>query len=246
MHIQVFETRLFQELRDILLDSDRDTLILLDIDDTIITPRANIFRYKNNEHYPFIDELKKNKAQIPNFIELLSHWRLKRKSILVHENWPNVIQELKKKMHVFGLTQMETGSFGHIPSMEEWRYHELQEKEIIFTDCFQDKILIKNDLGYSIFYKGIMMTGPFSKAEVLKEMLKGLAPKKIIFVDDRIEQIQDLASLAKEEKIGYLGIHYRGFEDVSGEVNHKIAKLQKKYFLEEGKWLEDDEIMPGR
>ena len=53
--------------------------------------------------------------------------------MLIDDSWPEVMTSLKKGYQVFGLTKMNTGEFGNIKSMEEWRFNELQSLNISFS-----------------------------------------------------------------------------------------------------------------
>ncbi len=244
---QVIETRSIVELQNILKDADADTLVLLDVDDTLITPKANMFRYKNNPHHGFIDEIKNNKNTVLNFEDILSQWRAQRKTMLITPEWPAIIEDLQAKgAKVFALTQMDTGAFGVIQSMEEWRYQELLSLGFLFQDTLQDKtkIILKEDArGYCLFYHGILMTGPFTKVEVLDAFLKYLSPKKIIFVDDREKHVMSLAHYLDERHIAFTGIILRAVEELSGTPNEAIIKVQKQSLLEKALWLEDEEAI---
>ena len=67
---------------------------------------------------------------------------MQRKVILIDEEWVEVINKLKEKFPVYGLTQMNTGAFGNIPSMQDWRYKELKELGTEFSD--NEKLAIYN------------------------------------------------------------------------------------------------------
>lgn len=239
-----------QELNSIFKGVGEDTLILLDVDDTLITPKANMFRYKNNPHRFFIDELKKNKGRYPNFANILSQWRLQRQTQLVCDEWPELIERLKKSgATVFALTHMDTGKLGDIPSIEEWRYQELVHKNIHFSpDLIQEeiKILKQNEKGYAVFYKGILLTGPFNKVDVLAELLQLIKPKpsKIILIDDREEQVVSTHNFVSHIlKIPFTGIVFKAAEELPGTPNSNIIQLQKKHMIEKMQWLEDEQAL---
>lgn len=223
------------------------TTLFLDVDDTLITPASKIFRTRS----PFrnlIDDLKKNKQNFSNFEEILGHWRLKRKSILVSELWPNAIQKMiAQGSKVYGLTQMDTGSLGPIASVEEWRCQELRSKDIRFCETFKNvkhHKLIESPQGTpAIFYHGVFMTGSFSKNDLVSVYLKNSEekPAKIILVDDREFQVLELAKLCNAQKIPYLGIIFRGVDELSELPNPHVAEYQIQNLLNFLEWLEDEE-----
>jgi hypothetical protein len=243
--VELIQISSLNEAQEILSKIDSDMLILLDVDDTLITPKSAMFRMDGQPD--FIDQLKKRAAEIPNFIEILSTWRQQRQSILVEEGWPQMIADWQEMgATVYGFTQVTTGSFGIIKSMEEWRLTELHSHGIFFTpqaggyDAFK---ILEGTHGYACFYKGIMMTGPFTKRQMLENFMIALAlqPKRIIFFDDRLEQVEAIAAFAKEHKIDFTGIHYQGALEIKGEGSQEIMVYQQKCLVEELRWLEDEE-----
>ena len=269
MYIQVLQTNSFEDLKNHLLTAGQQHIVLLDVDDTLITPKANVFRYKDhndqdNPYQKLIDEMKDNKNSLPNYAEIISHWRTKRQSILVHSEWPNLIQHMKKNTTVFALTQMDTGNIGNISSMEEWRYNELLQMEIEFSkdnssdnSSNQNRVLLEDHRGYAAFFEGIAMTGPFTKVETLDKLLQNnpyltqekqnlaqinsMQAPKIIFVDDREDHVQDIGEWARAKNIEYLGIIFRGVETIRGNIQDEIVQIQKDYLLNKCIWLEDEE-----
>nr|WP_238528399.1 DUF2608 domain-containing protein [Rickettsia honei] len=146
--------------------------IFIDVDDTLITPKSKTF--KQPPYNQIIDRIKENKSSYDNYEEIISNWRLQRKVILIDEEWVEVINKLKEKFSVYGLTQMNTGAFGNIPSMQDWRYKELKELGIEFSD--NEKLVIYNSgqKDDAISYKGIFITGNHSKSGTLSKFSEEL------------------------------------------------------------------------
>ncbi len=181
---------------------------IVDVDDTLITPKAMMFRPQSPYH-DFIDDIKKAKPQ--NFSEILSTWRLNRETTLVEKQWPEILKALKAKgVTVVALTQMNTGNFGKIDSIEKWRANELATLNLTFSPFAMESplLLIDNDLPATI-YQGIMFTGSHSKAEVLKSFInKHTKPNQVMFVDDRLHQVESIAEFCWNTGISYYGYHY--------------------------------------
>ena len=75
----------------------KGSLIFVDVDETILTPKSNSFRI-NPPHTSIIQQIRNNKKSYRNFEEILSNWRLSRKVILVEEGWPGFIDRLKEHL----------------------------------------------------------------------------------------------------------------------------------------------------
>jgi len=242
---QITTAYTLQDVQDVLSKIKEDSVIFIDVDDTLITPKSTMFRATSPYRF-LIDDLKKNRDQFPNFETILSRWRLQRKTILVSEEWPQFIHTLKNKYPVYALTKMETGKIGDIPSMEKWRYDELKEKGISFTPSCngvsEDTFAIDSSKPYPpAFYKGIFITGSYNKSDVLRVFLKTQHPTQIVLIDDRPEYLQDAIEECNRQSIPFIGILFKGTELIQGQADPKIAEFQKEYLFEHAQWLEDEE-----
>lgn len=217
------------------------TLVLIDLDNTLITPVSKAFRVTPN----LIDDIKKNKNNTKNFINLLSHWRLQRKIMLVDPQWPTVLATLKKKhASIYGFTKIETGSFGIISSMEKWRYKEIKSLSLEFSNhkklqAFSDRVA-QGIINGPLFYYGIFMTGAGSKSEVLKLFQPVLVLDQIIMIDDRLEQLEEVRTFCKSESISFLGILFKGIERFQDRADPNVVAFQRDYLIKHSQWLEDE------
>lgn len=214
-------------------------LVLLDVDDTIITPESLTFRTK--PYNKIIDEIKANRDKYPNYEEIVSNWRIQRKAMLIDQNWPMVLNELKNTYKVFGLTKVNTGRFGNIESMEKWRYEELKSLGIYFSH--HDGQAANQDNEPS-FFKGIMMTGAASKRDTLDKYISSIASiDTIVFVDDREKKLQEIDDYCQEKGVKFRGIHYKGLENLQEKQDKEVYLLQKNTLINEAKWLSDQEAI---
>ncbi len=215
--------------------------LVVDIDDTIITPQAMMFRPASS-FCTFIDDIKKD--PLHNMAEILSTWRLSRKTMLVEQEWPEILDVLQKKgVIVIALTQMHTGKLGKIPSMEHWRVNELRNLEITFSPFSTDtvEILIDTDEPATL-YQGILFTGAHPKADVLSSFIKKYGtPPKILFFDDRLYQVRALEELCAKMQIPYEGYHYLAAHQLPYSASENHGAIQTQLILE-GRWLEDADV----
>ncbi len=227
-----------KEVKEKILSFGKENIIiLLDIDDTIITPKSLTFR--TSPYNKIIDNIKANRNKYPNYEKIISNWRIQRKVILIDSDWPEILNELKNTYKVFGLTKIDTGKFGNIESMEQWRYEELKSLGINFS-THEDQSLGKAN--QPSFFKGIMMTGSSSKSETLEKYMSIISPiDGIVFVDDREQNLLEIKDFCKEKKIKFLAIHYKGLEKLKAQQNEEVYFLQKNTLINEGKWLSDEE-----
>lgn len=213
-----------------------NSIIFVDIDDTIITPVSKTFR--RAPYNQLIDDIKKAKSQYKNYEEIVSNWRLQRKAMLIDSNWPDVLLELKTKHKVYGLTKMDTGKFGNINSMEEWRYNELQSLNIRFSE---DHTVPQGSINSASFYKGLFITGNNSKSQTISHYLQYFNTDTFVMIDDREEHLEDIKQFCDKNSIKFIGILFNGLEKFQDIPKHDVVLLQKKYLIENAKWLEDEE-----
>ncbi len=233
----IVEARSATEVFTIVENFPQETIIFLDVDDTLITPKSTSFRTIHN----IIEEIKKDKDQYKNFEEILGNWRLQRKIMLLDKNWPSILAKLKEKYRVYGLTKMDSGKFGNIKSMEDWRYMELKSLALEFTNDIESEK--PSNIKGPVFYKGIFFTGISSKSGTLEIYKSQLKTNRIILVDDRLDHLEDINSFCKKEHIEFTGILYKGLETILGEINPDLAKIQKEYLIKNATWLEDEEAI---
>lgn len=220
-----------------------NSIVLFDIDDTLITPVSSFFRIE--PYRSLIDEIKKNPHQYPDYEEIISNWRLQRKVMLVDPKWPETIQLLKSKHQVYGFTKMDTGKFGNITSVETWRYQELKNLGVEFS---QKKSIEEFQIGPGsfknspMFYKGIFFTGSASKAEMFALYQNVLNNSFIVLIDDREEHLLDLGAFCREVSIPFRGFLFKAsWLTPTFKTNSPMAEFQKTYLLEHKKWIEDED-----
>lgn len=233
------------EVKDALSNLPKRAVIFIDVDDTLITPQSKVFR-STSPFRVIIDQIKKQRDRIPNVEMILSHWRLQRKIRLVSDEWPAFIHTLKKHYLVYGLTKLETGRVGAIPSMEQWRYDELKRQGITFTpSCLgvSEGILVDDAFNPypATFSNGIFITGSFNKGDVIAAFLKAGRPPQIVLIDDRPEYLKDVIEECNRHSLTFLGILFKGVELISGTPDPKVAEFQKQHLLEKAEWIEDEE-----
>lgn len=234
----------FHDLEQTVISRPVGGVVLLDVDDTLITPCSALFRSKDNPRRTFLDEYKKQRHLYPDFEAVIGTWRKSRKTQLVHPDWPDLITRLQTRGEVvLGLTQMDTGQVGPIPSIEEWRAAELTQHNIKFSmPLDKPHTLTRNDVGYAAYHKGILFTGPFTKDQTLAGFIDvwGETPTHVTFVDDRPAQVEQIGRFCQAQNIPYLGIVTRLIDQIPGVPDPRVADYQITQLLDHQRWLEDD------
>lgn len=82
------------------------------------------------------------------------------------------------------------------------------------------------------FKRGVLFTSGQHKGRALKQFLSqtSIHPKKIVFVDDKLSNIRETATIG-EEGIEFLGLRFNGNDQNTKNYNSSVASMQLKYFL---------------
>ena len=87
--------------------ADKDTIIFIDLDDTLMTPQSSMFLHNSNPHRLFIDNMLSLGQRLPHYNSVIAKWYQQRKVKLVDDAWPEYIQKLQNKGAViYGLCKM--------------------------------------------------------------------------------------------------------------------------------------------
>lgn len=224
---------------------DGSSLVLINIDDTIVTPKSNMFRYAN-PYGGFTQELAALKKYRSNIDEVIAKLLLQRQVMLVEANWSKFIDKLKSSgALVFGFTKINPAC-RRIENYEEWQYEQLSRLGIKFTDKVNNKEILKfdeNDKRSPIFYKGIIFTDFLNKSQALYEFMRitNILPNNIIIFENKKSELNDIDNFLKTVDLNYYGIEYLAATELKGTPQDNIVKVQQEILLKTGKWLEDDE-----
>jgi len=235
---EIVEAETVDEVLKHLQGVPADAVVFLDIDDTVITPVSTTFRAP--PYNGMVDEIKSNKDKYSNYVEIVSNWRLQRKVMLVDPQWPAVIEGLKKHRPIYALTKMDSGVFGNIESMEEWRFKEVASLGVKFSDNPNIPYKKQGPAGPT-FYKGILLTGSASKGQALQAYHEDIAMKFMVMVDDRMDYLADIMGYCQANGVGFLGVFFKGVALLPGAPDPDVAEYQRQHLLQHAQWLEDDE-----
>jgi len=227
-----------------------NVLVILDVDETMITMKDKFLRpsaYIYNEDmydkifFPLTD---------PDKCLKYSHFITQAETDVVHERVPTVIKNLQnRQIKVLGLTSMipGAGKCGIIKSMEDFRRKELLKCGIDLKNEFLPKKIVldfeKKEGRVPMYKDGIMYASPYSKGNVLTEMMlkhmTHLDIKKIYFVDDYDKQIKDIFNTCHKLGVECVCIHYDDKEINYEKFDINFGMYQFDYFVKNNKWLDD-------
>lgn len=247
-------------IRQTLVNLDEETLLIFDIDETLIKFDDPLLR-TCGKHI-----LKKYVAQLASlppernphhlsYGDIFSLVLTQAPCSLVDPTSPRMVQ--KAQWHgarTLALTAMPTGKIGVIEDMMEWRLAQLSAFGFDFSCTFPS--LPPTDLpasdsprafpipsGPPQFKAGVICCGGISKGEVLLSFLPLLnwTPKQVICLDDSKSQLDSLEKALGERGIPFIGYHYTATDALPCLIDEEVAQFQLRYLIEEQKWLTREE-----
>lgn len=247
---KIHKVKIFNEIESHFKNIKKNTLVVFDVDDVLITS-PDIFARGN--HFPW-------QFRIKLFF--------KYPSLLFSENWeyiysllwkeaprylldpkiPQIISSLKNKhIPVVLLTSMESESYGVIKNFPEWRYKMLKNFGIDLKGQFSNKIFKsfpKYRGNYPVLYNGILCANQQNKGAVLNEFLKfnKINPTHIIFIDDGVKNLNDVGNSCLKNNINYTLINYIGANSLSSSFDIDKALQQIDHLFKTKTWKSDYEL----
>lgn len=85
----------------------------------------------------------------------------------------------------------------------------------------------------TLYTRGVLFTGEYNKkGEIFISFLSMIdqRPEKVIFIDDKINHVEDVEKVLIEQGIECIGIHYRAIENAEKVYYPEIAEFQRKIF----------------
>ncbi|MFY7991751.1 MAG: DUF2608 domain-containing protein [Bacteriovoracaceae bacterium] len=238
----------FNNIRSELDSADKDTLIIFDVDDVLITYNDMVLRPCGARFRP-VSWKDIDPKEIPYLMSIMLN---EGKIILIDSSAPRLVNKLENRgVKTIALTAARTGKFGVIENAEDWRLKILKQFNLDFSKSFPKNQIIyfgdgaKKENDYSLFKDGVLFLGDekSTKGALLVQFLDKVQwkPKKVIFIDDKMSHLSSLENALNEAKIPFQGYQYKGVEKLPGELNEQIAEVQFTYLRKDHKWLSDSE-----
>ncbi len=245
-----------KDLESTIKTIDQNTLVVWDVDGVLLTGVDRIFHSENiynglaHKYTDYIaNKYKLNETKKELFISQLL---LQRQAKLVDPNMLDIMQYLEQNnIPSIALTYFFAGTLGKIKSVADWRINELANLGVKFNYgfCKFDQIelntLPKVSSYYPLYKQGMLFCLQPNKGLVLKTFLEqtNWVPLKVIFIDDKIDNLQSIQEELMAKNIEFIGLHYTGALDLPIEINEKLVEFQHEYLMEHGEWLTDQKAL---
>lgn len=220
---------------------DEHSLILFDVDATLIVPKDALLKPKGKELF---EQLIASYTDRDLFREI----RMKAPHELVDGRSISLVQKLQQnKIPVIAFTAAPSKVRG-VEEPGVWRVDELKRYGFDFSPAFPNSNFVElpkktTQQHFPLFKSGVLYSSFHSKGDILIVFLQqiGLSPKKVIFVDDELKHVQSVVASLDQQGIPCIGIHYTAANEVSCDLNEEQARFQINYFIEHDVWLGDQE-----
>ncbi len=224
-------------IEDIFSYIDDQSVIVFDIDNVLIEPKQVL----GSDQW-FESHLKNLQKQDSSFEKALHKALLDWSRIIaitkvqpVEECTVTVLKKLQRlKNPVLGLT---TRSFFLAPRTVEM-LHSVNMDLSLNAPC-KEEVFLKNGRNI-LFHEGIIFASGTNKGKALKNFFSviGFSCKKIVYIDDKLSNVEHLEKMCLENNIDFIGLRYGYLDKKVKNFNAKIANIQ---FQEFGKILSDQE-----
>lgn len=250
-YAEIIKTNDFALIEDILKKTNENTLVIFDVDDVILQPSDQIIR---SPYKPHLLEIEAELATRYSPEEVLNL-----KTIAVYSQEPQLVDDrildslaILKKNNVttIALTYCPTGKYGKMESFENWRIEKLKQLGVDFStlnnisDQNFPEVYASN--GIPLIKDGVIITALAKKGVVLDAVLKKekLRPKRIIFIDDKLINLQSVQTTALKNNIAFLGIEYTVVKKGSKlePINKTRASKQFELLEKDHIWRSDKEV----
>jgi len=237
--ISIFMTNLLfskiieiEEIEDILIYSNKESLIVIDVDSSIMELRQDLGSQKWLEN-----EIQKNKkVELNNLFSLWHKILLCSKAKSLEKKTPDIIHQLQKNnIQIIGLSRknIEIGYQTH---------KQLKSLDIDFSikPLFSSDIEIHTKYAAKCLDNIIFCGFKNDEVNTFFSFLDQICyyPKKIVFIGNDDQKLLSMKKRAKKQKIPFIGLAYHKIDEISADFDPEITKEQLKYF---GKILPDKE-----
>ncbi len=245
---EIFETN---DISEVLKLVERpNTLVLFDMDDTLTdssisagTASSRAYLKKAIASY----EKKHGKTWQGNLYDLISYQIAKRVPVeLVEQAIPQVVHALQtdgQPVFVFTARGESKWYTTDIPGIDTLTTSQLCSIGLNFAASKVPLQLAAKPMPY--FEAGVIYCGSFTKGPFLADILKdtGYEPTKVIFVDDKLEQVESVEHAMKHMGIPFDGVWYRRIAQTKVHFDPLIALIQIRELLLHDRVISDQEAL---
>lgn len=215
----IYTIEKFEALNEYLDHVGKDTLVILDVDYTLLQPFNPAFQQGNFHLNPEL--IKECMKSIPDSMKSVftTSIAISGEGQLLEEKTPSIVKAFKQKgARILIISGILTGQLPHIPNLMDWRISHLKKLGIEtstfgFDQAYQFQDLSSHQGEHPEIKEGVILTNgdQIKKHQVLEAFFKKIKwqPKKVIFVDDSHLLVEQMADYMKQKKSPLLVVYTR-------------------------------------
>ncbi len=220
---KIIETQNFKEIKNHIT---KNTLILLDIDDTLLIPTQMLgcdlwFIDRLNQH------IKAGLTKAEALERSLAEWEAIRhltKMDIVEEGTEGIVQAMQEEEYtIMGLTTQGL-------ALATRTSLQLKEKGIDLSKTAPSKKDVCLSVGeHGVLYRsGILFTSGTNKGRSLFKLLDALQldPPKIVFINDKETHLKEIERVAEALGVEFIGLRYAYSDAKKAAYDSKLAEVQ--------------------
>ncbi|MDR2776843.1 MAG: DUF2608 domain-containing protein [Puniceicoccales bacterium] len=231
--------------------ADGNTLVVFDCDEVLTTLSEQVWQARNHDFF-----VKWCADNIANFseealYEIATSILVSSKNLLVNQRMPELVESLRKRnIKSVVLTALSTQPVSSIMDPMAWRISTLESFGYnfkMFWPSLADKHFKEFGEEYPPAYgSGVICCGSIPKSRCLMAFLAyaNITPDKIIFIDDKIENLEDVRERCGLAKIEFLGIRYTEAHKLvsiapfcANKIRYQLTTLKEKSI-----WIPDSDL----
>ena len=230
-HAEIKQVNDMKEVFEYFADADSKTLAIFDVDMVLVQPSDPAFQMANMKRFGAISKRIMKEVPVEKQMMFLSLMTISSDPVLVDDFTPQFLKQIMQRgIPAMALTANLTGSFGTIKNMEQWRVNSLRCLGIDFSQSapYKEPLMFDNLASYRGYYSnyinGILFVNGtvVSKGDAFLSFIEKtkLLPEKIIFVDDREDNLKSLEAAIQSfsKPIQYHGLHYIGAQKYPSQM----------------------------
>lgn len=239
---EIITTNDFNRIEKECNEIGKKSLVLFDVDGTLIVPDDAILQSKGR---PLFKQLTERYTDRDLFREI----RMVAPHSLVDQRSVELVEKLQKKqIPVIAFTAAPAKIQGEV-QLGNWRVNELKKYGFDFSGTFPNDQYVElqqslNQPFLPLYKLGVLYSSFHPKGEILIAFLRklNLKPKKIIFIDDELVHVQSVMACLEREGIENICIHYTAANEIPCDLNSEQALFQVRYFIKHNIWLSDTQL----
>jgi hypothetical protein len=248
------------QAEDVLYKADQNTLVVFDIDQTLIDPATKFGqpRYQHDKIFQkYREELERYLAErrkIDPFYGEIFESKIWQSSFeLVEPKALDIIKNLQARdIKIVALTSTQPGRFGIVDRMDIERFRNLKSVGIDFSTSFKDQSVELTGLktyrgNYPTYYKGIIcpaLNAGNTKGTALTAFFDAIKwmPKKVVFFDDSKDNVISVVKEMRTHAISCVAFWYRAaFIPAKDSLDESLVRFQLDYLRKHDTVLTDEE-----